>query len=469
MTGIPVAGEPARAHDQSQWARLCALLHDSPAVATDVALARDIPEAYFAAYEDDLLDRGIESPDEVHPWLALIDALATANALAYLDWKASADDLVSAIGSLPHLAGRGIDLDPLRGSGDRLEAVLGHADRLLADQGLRLLHLDEDSDAYPIVVVPERDAAEIVVLAAQLGNDARYQHDSTATSPVDVETSPTPTPSAPQRPAFRAAPFPPFEAHQADPVERWCKVFADGNTFVMAPQTEVVRRKLRGNTVALIVLTAIVAAVIALTVLVAVADIGRWVTYLLLAAFLVLLVLLFFRILKFRRALIAARSSGPEYLAITRDGVRVAGTDVGWHDCCGGLIVDERHGAQSARQPRLAALMRAIGYSRVEVHLGAMEGKAGTLRDRATPGAKGLHHAFLGNGGVRIPLEWAVPDDRIGAVVLGIRVSAALAGVPVVASADPTVVRETLTAIWSGRRPDAPDDTAGPVDSSSGA
>lgn len=162
--------DPANLRD---WRRLSALLDDAPEVAAVVELAASDPEAYFARYEDDLFERGIETPDDADPWIGLIDALDQEGALAYLDWKDSGEELVDAMTGLPRVIAAGADIDTTADVDGDLAAAVVHLDGLLAPHGLRVLMLDEGSDAYPLVVVPSDAVEEIIATAARVGHEAR--------------------------------------------------------------------------------------------------------------------------------------------------------------------------------------------------------------------------------------------------------------------------------------------------------
>lgn len=154
------------------WARLCGLLDDDAGLAADVRLAAEDPEEYLRRHEERLDDRGIESPGEIDPWLALIDALDDVGALAYLDWKDTGAELAEALAGVPRVFRAGVDLDTVEDV-DGLDDAITHADRLLAGSGLRIVYLEEDADAYPLVVVPMASSEQIVALAGRLGHEAR--------------------------------------------------------------------------------------------------------------------------------------------------------------------------------------------------------------------------------------------------------------------------------------------------------
>lgn len=154
------------------WMRLCELIDDDVEIVDSVRMAVTDPAAYFQEHERELLDRGIEDAADVDPWLALIDGLDEAGALAYLDWKDSGAELADALARVPRVVRAGIELDDVSDI-DELEAAAAGTDALLSPHGLRLVYLDEDSDAYPLVVVPTQNAGEIIELAARLEREAR--------------------------------------------------------------------------------------------------------------------------------------------------------------------------------------------------------------------------------------------------------------------------------------------------------
>lgn len=154
------------------WERLCALLDDDVLLIPAVAQAASDPAAYYAAHKQQLLQRGIESGEEVDPWTALIDGLDDAGALAYLDWKDSGMELVDALSEVPRVKSSGVDLTAVSDV-DELEAAVAAANAVLAPHNLRVIYLDEDSDAYPLVAVPTANVEAIVELASELEHEAR--------------------------------------------------------------------------------------------------------------------------------------------------------------------------------------------------------------------------------------------------------------------------------------------------------
>ena len=129
------------------WQRLCALLDDDEAVWASVQQA-------LAGGED--------------PWEALLDGLDDAGALAYLQSDDTGMELSDALAQLPRVFAVQPDLDEVTDT-DELDAATRAADEVLAGEDLRLVRLVEEDGSWPVVVVPEESAAEIVALAERVG------------------------------------------------------------------------------------------------------------------------------------------------------------------------------------------------------------------------------------------------------------------------------------------------------------
>lgn len=134
------------------WARLCRLLDDDPEL--------------LASVEDAAAEPGSD------PWLAVMDGLDDAGALAYLETQDLGAELADALRGLPRVLRTSVDLGSVSDI-DELADAIAAADRLLAPHDLRIVYLEEESDAFPLVVVRSADAEVIVELAAQLGHEAR--------------------------------------------------------------------------------------------------------------------------------------------------------------------------------------------------------------------------------------------------------------------------------------------------------
>jgi len=160
---------PAR----DSWTSICDTVapedHD---LGDDVALAVEAPALYLQRFEDPLFERGIEAPHQVSPWLALVDGLISRGWCTEVDWKVDAADLAHALGELRPLAGMRNVLSPLAASQTRNEEALTLAARCLHAQGMALIHLDIDSDSYPLLVVPADRGEATRRMAEALGERA---------------------------------------------------------------------------------------------------------------------------------------------------------------------------------------------------------------------------------------------------------------------------------------------------------
>lgn len=136
----------------NDWTRLCELLDDDPELAPAVKHAVDNDE---------------------DAWTALIDGLDDAGALAYLDWKDTGIELADALPQVPRVFATGVDLDEVGDVEGDLTVAIVRADSILASHDLRIIYLDEDSDAYPLVVVSIKNVAEIIEIVTRLGFSAQ--------------------------------------------------------------------------------------------------------------------------------------------------------------------------------------------------------------------------------------------------------------------------------------------------------
>lgn len=136
----------------NDWTRLCELLDDDPELAPAV-------------------QRAVNDGEDA--WAALIDALDEAGVLAYLDWKDTGIELADALPQVPRVFAVGVELDEVADVDGALPSAIIRADSILALHDLRIVYLEEDSDAYPLVVVPITNVAEILEITARLGFTAQ--------------------------------------------------------------------------------------------------------------------------------------------------------------------------------------------------------------------------------------------------------------------------------------------------------
>lgn len=139
----------------TRWRRLCALLDDDPELWPTVQATLEDPPA--------------------DPWTALLDGLDDAGALAYLDHDDQGMELAEALAGVPRvrdarLDGAPLDLGAVTDTDGDVPTAVRAADRVLAPAGLCLVHLDEGSDAFPLVAVRTSDRADIEQLVTELGH-----------------------------------------------------------------------------------------------------------------------------------------------------------------------------------------------------------------------------------------------------------------------------------------------------------
>ena len=172
MSHEPTASTAA-AGQADDWARLCMLLDDDPELAPAVRLAVTDPQGYLHERAAEPAVPGLGHLLEADPWQALLDGLDDAGALAYLDPGDFGMELAEALAGLPRVVGAGVDLDQVTDLDGELATVVGVADRLLGSRGLRIVQLEEEAQACPLVVVPTGHVPQILDLVARLGQVAR--------------------------------------------------------------------------------------------------------------------------------------------------------------------------------------------------------------------------------------------------------------------------------------------------------
>lgn len=157
------------------WRALCtaagrALVpDDADALWSEVEQALNEPEHYFSRFADDLAQRGIESPDAVSPWLALVDGLQRREQVHEMDWKLDMGELIWGLQQLQFSRQREISLDALAGSKAMGHDALTEAGAHLRSQGVALVTFDIDSDSYPLSLLAQEDTEPLEELAKRVG------------------------------------------------------------------------------------------------------------------------------------------------------------------------------------------------------------------------------------------------------------------------------------------------------------
>lgn len=160
--------------DSDKWRRLCTTLcPENGSLGQDVVLCLEAPDIYFERFEDDLAQRMVESPDELTPWLALVDGLASRNLLWECDWKVVAPELSGCIESLRPCKELELDFEVFNQSDASGDDLMRQAAVLLAHAGLALVQLDIQSDSYPLMAVrlSELPAVQAACIAVGHGED----------------------------------------------------------------------------------------------------------------------------------------------------------------------------------------------------------------------------------------------------------------------------------------------------------
>lgn len=143
------------------------------AVKNNVDLAQNNPQAYFAQYQNDLLERSIISANDVTPWIALVDALQNAGVLYECDWKMDGEELVYCLQEMakplalefnPHVL-QALEKQDI----DTTHSFSKSITQLLAPDYIAVF-LDIDSDSYPLMIISKTILKPAQKLAKQCGH-----------------------------------------------------------------------------------------------------------------------------------------------------------------------------------------------------------------------------------------------------------------------------------------------------------
>jgi hypothetical protein len=170
-----LAPDPAPEPTMDDWQALCMALGQALALDDrdelwgEVRQAIEQPAQYLDRFADELVNRGMDEPAHVTPWLALVEGLQRRSQNVELDWKLTMDDAIWALQQLRTVQQRGLDLQALAGSRALNHEALQEAGDYLRRQGLALVSIDIDSDSYPLSVLEASAVAPLQALAAQVG------------------------------------------------------------------------------------------------------------------------------------------------------------------------------------------------------------------------------------------------------------------------------------------------------------
>ena len=169
------AQAPAPVASRADWHLLCTALckameyDDVDDLWAEVVLALEQPGAYFAQFEDDLGNRGIEDAAYVTTWLALVDGLQRRNLNVEMDWKMGVDELVLSLATLRMAAQHNLRFGSLASGSSFGEAALTQTSAWLRTQGMALVSLDIQSDCYPLSLAPVADVEMLEPLVKRVG------------------------------------------------------------------------------------------------------------------------------------------------------------------------------------------------------------------------------------------------------------------------------------------------------------
>ena len=134
-----------------------------------LALVLRDPVTYQAQFAEELAERGIVTalPEQELRDVALIDALLSEDLLWEADWKDHISETAAGINGIMGQQKRPVGLTIARAAGG--PEMLDNVQDALEPLGLALVLLTLDSDAYPLSVVAEEQAAAARQLAKELG------------------------------------------------------------------------------------------------------------------------------------------------------------------------------------------------------------------------------------------------------------------------------------------------------------
>ena len=210
-------------------------------------------------------------------------------------------------------------------------------------------------------------------------------------------------------------------------LDEWETFFRGGGVYGAQLDTDRVRRRHRANTAVLVVASAVVLlALVGLPVL-AVLDLGRVLTYVLVAALAIGALVILVKFYLSRRRLRAGIGGASDFLVVSLEGIRVADAlELPWSVVSGGAGIDGRGTTGNRLAMRVS---RAAGIAEAEMTLGLRGTRA--LRDAAPQHLRGLFEVMGEYGGIRLPLDTMVTPDLVRPSLVALAVAGRLAGVQV--------------------------------------
>ena len=140
----------------------------------ELSLYFDTPDKYFSQFYFDLAQRGIKNLSDLPDIIVLIDALARQKKLVYQDRKTELYDSLEMLdlivdgeliknNSFSNLVERAkISLIGLSILEEKQGDVIFES---INDSGYKLLNIDENTDSYALLLIPEKELEEIIKLS----------------------------------------------------------------------------------------------------------------------------------------------------------------------------------------------------------------------------------------------------------------------------------------------------------------
>ncbi|WP_293698419.1 hypothetical protein [uncultured Agrococcus sp.] len=234
----------------------------------------------------------------------------------------------------------------------------------------------------------------------------------------------------------------------------WVDFFNEGREFAVVVDKERLVKKLRGNTAVLAAIALTLAVSLGLGALLLFTDIGRVATYVLVALFIVVTVLLLFFLLGLRRKLRAAGASDT-YFRLSRRGMIVAETlEIPWELTTGVAVVDTRGQRAVGLVQKLGhKAASAAGAEQVVVCIGFNADVTKPLRSGAHPALRRLFLTTFEFGMFRLALDPAVPAEQLTRSIYAIPAAAKSGGRDVVITESKGLYTTALVRLSNGKSP----------------
>lgn len=224
----------------------------------------------------------------------------------------------------------------------------------------------------------------------------------------------------------------------------WRDFFQAGDVFVATVDRTRLDRRMKINTVVMVVAGTVFALAVIGIVLGLLSDFARVATVILLSGLAIAAAALFVRFLLTRKRLRAGQASVDDYLVVSPEGIKLAGgIDLPWSAVPGGVGFDAR--GVSGNRPAMR-ISRAAGVAESEFVLAVNEVRA--LRDATPKEFHGLFEVIADQGGIRIPLDNIVAPDDVRTSIVAIAVAGQLAGRRTIVTATKEVIAKgTMAAL----------------------